>query len=112
MQSNLNFIEPKPDGASQDLITLLSYLRGQEDWTTARSITGIFRWNDRKIRKLANESDGHILSGPGCPGYKHILNAAPDEITQVYNRLKHQSTAMLKRAISIQNAYHKAPYKK
>ena len=104
------FREPKPKDSSYELNSLLAYLRGKQEWTKAKTITKALGFNARKIRQLASESDGHILSGPGCPGYKHILNAAPKEIAEVAARLKHQAEAMLARSIAIQNAYHKAPY--
>lgn len=111
MQFQFQFApEPKPAGASHELRALLAYLRGKTDWTTAKTITAALGLTDRQIRKLASESDGHILSGPGCPGYKHILDAAPQEIAEVAARLKHQADAMTARAIAIQRAYHQAPY--
>lgn len=109
-QSKLDFTEPKPRLDCHELKTLIAYLRGKQDWTTAKKISEDLPFTDRKIRNLASQSDGLILSGPGCPGYKHILNADPKEIGEVVERLKHQADAMLSRAIRIQNTYHQAPY--
>jgi len=110
IQTHLNFTEPKPTGSNQEVNVLLAYLRGKRDWTTAKIISKALHLTDRKIRALASQSDGHILSGPGCPGYKHLLDAQPKEIAEVAARLEHQAKAMLTRAIRIRNAYHEAPY--
>ena len=103
MQLSLNFPrEPKPKNSSQELNALLAWLRGKDAWTTAKIISEALGFSDRKIRALASESAGFILSGPGCPGYKHILDAT--------SKLEHQAKAMAERAGQIRSAYHKAAH--
>lgn len=111
IQSEFLFREPKPKSSSHELNALIAILRGKKEWITARELAEKLKLTNRKIRDLASQSDGLILSGPGCPGYKHILDAEPHEIAEVCARLKHQADAMISRSIQIRSAYHKAPYK-
>lgn len=104
-QSHLDFTEPTPKAASQELNTLLAYLRGKKNWTTAKTIASVLHMSDRKIRSLAANSDHLIISAPGTPGYKHLLDCTPDEIQEATSKLKSQGRKMWQRGQRIYTKY-------
>jgi len=104
-QLQLDF-EAKPP-ANDDIERLAVFLYAQgAKWTTAKEITEAMGYTDRQIRKLASESNGLILSGPGCPGYRHVRRATPEEVQEVVNRLRHQAHMMDQRCSAIHRAFH------
>jgi hypothetical protein len=109
-QSELNFTTPeRPD--AHDIASLADFLfeRGQ-CWTTAREISAALKFSDRKIRSLASHSAGEILSGPGCPGYRHVSHSTPEDVAEIVARLRHQAKAMDDRASKILKSFHSAPH--
>jgi hypothetical protein len=104
-QLQLDF-EAKPP-AHDDIERLAIFLYDQgAKWTTAKQITEALGYADRQIRKLASESNGLILSGPGCPGYSHVRRATPEEVQEVVARLRHQAHMMDQRCSAIHKAFH------
>lgn len=98
--------ETKPP-AHDDIERLALFLYDQGPvWTTAKDITKALHFTDRQIRKLASESNGLILSGPGCPGYRHVRRSTPEEVQEVVARLRHQAHMMDQRCSAIQRAFH------
>lgn len=82
--------------------------RPQHGWLTAKQLHAITGWNDRKIRAVAEHSDGRILSGPGCPGYKLFDGSASlDDARRAANALQSQGNRMLHRSKSIWARYHR-----
>jgi hypothetical protein len=72
----------------------------------AKQIAASLGFNERKIRSLAQESDGIIVSGPGCPGYRHISHCTGAQVREVSDRMKSQAKAMLRRSIRLKNLAH------
>lgn len=97
---------PKPP-AHDDIERLALFLYDQGPvWTTAKDITKALNITDRQIRKLASDSHGKILSGPGCPGYRHVRRSTPEEVQEVVARLRHQAHMMDQRCSAIHKAFH------
>jgi len=88
--------------------SLIDYLfsRG-ERWTTARQIAADTGLEERTIRDCAEHSNCQVVSGPGCPGYRHIMHTTADQIREIVNRLQSQAKRMQRRSISIGRAAHK-----
>jgi hypothetical protein len=104
-QLEMDFETKQP--AHDDIERLARFLYDQgTQWTTAKDITKALHFTDRQIRKLASESNGLILSGPGCPGYRHVRRSTPEEVQEVVARLRHQAHMMAKRCSAIHAAYH------
>ena len=104
-QIEMDFETAKP--AADDIARLANFLYAQgPTWTTAKDITKALDFTDRQIRKLASESNGLILSGPGCPGYRHVRRATPEEVQEVVARLRHQAHMMDQRCSAIHKAFH------
>jgi hypothetical protein len=104
-QLEMDFEAKQP--AADDIARLARFLYDQgAQWTTAKDITAALNFSDRKIRHLASESNGLILSGPGCPGYRHVRRATTEEVQEVVARLRHQAHVMDQRCSAIHQAFH------
>lgn len=99
--------EEQPDLEQVAMLATWLYQSGDE-WITARRITEALDFTDRRIRRLASASGGLIVSGPGCPGYKHVLHCDPQEVATVTARLIHQGKLMADRAHQITRAFHRS----
>jgi len=109
-QLDLDFnATPQTSDIDLDRLTSWLYARG-DNWSTAKIITAELGFTDRNVRALASASNGQILSGPGCPGYKHIRHSDPEEVAQVVARLRHQAHAMDQRCSAVLRAWHNAPH--
>jgi hypothetical protein len=75
-------------------------------WITARELAASLDLTDRKIRQLAEHSDGLIISGPGCPGYRHLHHCTADQLREVADRLNSQARSMMRRSIRIRRRAH------
>ena len=96
-----------PEVGAAEIAAVCDFLRGQ-GWQTARQLTEKHGIDDRRIRSIAEHSDGRILSGPGCPGYKLFTGATEvGEADQCASRLESQARKMLQRASSIRKRYHR-----
>lgn len=99
---------PVPETSEARLLAdiLISYLYRNPDWHTARQLAETLDLNDRRIRQLAELSDGRIVSGPGCPGYRHIRHCTPDDIAHAADQLRSQARRMLARSIRLRRRAH------
>jgi hypothetical protein len=104
-QLEMDFSAKPPAHDDIERLALFLYDQGPI-WTTAKDITKALNFTDRQIRKLASESHGLILSGPGCPGYRHVRRATPEEVQEVVARLRHQAHMMDQRCSAIHKAFH------
>lgn len=107
MQLELSLHAPAP--ADLDEIARLTrwlYEAGDR-WSTAREIGRALDLDDRKVRLLAAASGGVVVSGPGCPGYKHVRHCDPEEISTVAARLRHQAKLMDSRAAQMLREFHR-----
>ncbi|HEX7861827.1 MAG TPA: hypothetical protein VF773_15945 [Verrucomicrobiae bacterium] len=93
--------QPADQGEIDQLVRVLS---ASGTWLTAAQITEQIGWCDRKIRKLASESDGLIISGNS--GYKHTKHATPEELREFYGRMVNQGREMIRRAVKAKRVHH------
>ena len=61
---------------------------------------------DRKIRQIAELSDGQIVSGPGSPGYCHILHCPGETLSHIADSLRSQARSMLGKSIRLRRLAH------
>jgi hypothetical protein len=85
---------------------LLAHLKKNPGFHTAKSLADALALSDRKIRQLAELSDGHIVSGPGSPGYCHIHHCDPETIGHITKTLRSQARRMIARSIRIARLAH------
>ena len=93
-----------------DTATLVAFMRPLKGWWKASEISNVYylrkgiRLSDRKIRALAAESGGKLVSAPGGKGYKHRANCTQAEIAEAASRLRSQAKAMNRKARLIERA--------
>ena len=104
-QLQLSFFEP-PHASHEDESALIEWLRGKS-WCKAKEISHAFPgWNERKVRMVASESSGRILSGQA--GYKLTLECTPEEVHHATHWLRSQAKLMTQRSIDIERVFHRA----
>jgi hypothetical protein len=117
--------EKAPEVSAEEIARAFEILQGR-DWMTAEEIalamfhptlaqsiakSGGLRYSasesdKRKVRAIANASDGRILSYPGSKGYKLTREATVEEIQNATAKLRHQAGEMHQRALEIDRVYH------
>lgn len=106
-QASFDFSTPPAPPAADEVTRLVDHLqRAGETWLTAKQLAGALSLSDRKIRSLAEHSDGRVISGPGCPGYRHVDHCTLEILNEVSNRLASQARAMYRRSIRIRKLAH------
>lgn len=95
-----------PEPPEQDEIEMLiAQLRGR-DWRTARDLGALAEKDRRKLRQIAEASEGRIISGQ--QGYKLAGEATPEEIGGFYRWMVSQGKRMIRRAIRARRIWHVA----
>lgn len=100
-QASFDFTSPPPPVDVSEVETLLAWLSAHPGFHTAKVIAAALPLTDRKIRQLAEASDGLIISGPGSPGYCHLYHCDPKTIGHIADTLRSQARRMLARSIRI-----------
>ena len=106
MQTELNLKLSAPEVTAEEVEQLVDYLRGR-GWCTARQIESATGVDDRKVRAIAEHSEGRILSGPGCPGYRYFDKEALPFAERAIACIESQAAKMTKRAIAYRQRYHR-----
>lgn len=106
-QALLDFNTPPPVPALAEVEILLNHLSNNPGFHTAKQLSAALAINDRKIRQLAEASDGLIISGPGSPGYCHLYHATAKQIEHTAEQLRSQARRMIARYIRIKKRAHK-----
>lgn len=83
---------------------LVEYLHRHGGWLTAAQIYAYTRWNNRKIRELAEASKDKIISGQ--LGYKHVENATAEETHHFVVWMESQGRKMIARAEAVRRLAH------
>lgn len=78
---------------------LLHHLKAHPGFHTAATLAQALTLSDRKIRQLAEQADGLIVSGPGSPGYCHLHHCPAEQISHIAEKLISQGKAMIRRAL-------------
>lgn len=96
-----------PKITPEDVENLCAWLR-EKGWMKAAEITAATQINERKIRAIAEASDGRILSGPGSPGYKLFTGKTEiEEADRCASQIESQAKRMFARAVSIRRRFHR-----
>jgi len=105
-----------PAVSSEDVALLIRVLRGN-DWMKISEVAATAEFQhrfeglkpanfERRIRAIANRSEGFVLSYPGSPGYRLTVEAKIEEIQTATAKLRHQAGQMIQRAVEIDRVYH------
>jgi hypothetical protein len=104
-QLDLSFNRAGAEATAEEVDTLSTWLRGK-GWVKAAAIEAVLAFDERKIRAIAEAADGAIISGPGCPGYRHIEGATLADIDRASSRLESQAKRMMRRALAYRRRAH------
>jgi len=106
-QSDLGLKTPAPEVSSEEIALVCDFLRGN-GWKKAAEISLALKMDDRKVRAVAEHSEGRILSAPGCPGYKLFDGKTEiEEAERAALRLESQARHMLARASQYRRRIHR-----
>lgn len=105
-QAMLDFTVRDPSPPSDQIVGLVRWLSLNPGWHTAKELTAHLDLSDRKVRALAEASNGLIVSGPGTPGYAHASHCTAEEIAHATDTLISQARRMMHRAIRIRRRAH------
>jgi hypothetical protein len=102
VQLDLKLAPPIPEVTPSEVERLLARLRGA-GWQTARALGAQKESDKRRLRAIAEASEGQIISGQR--GYKLTLEATLPEIDETV-WLKRQGEKMIQRYLAIQRIRH------
>jgi hypothetical protein len=105
-QGQFDFSAPPPSSAAPEVDLLIRHLLDHPGFHTAHQLAQSLDLTDRKIRQLAEHSDGLIVSGPGSPGYCHIRHCPAEKIAHIADTLRSQARSMLSRSIRLRRQAH------
>lgn len=96
-----------PEVTEAEVAAVCDWLRGR-GWVKAAEISATFSMSDRKVRAIAEASDGRILSGPGSPGYRLFTGTTEiEEADRCASQIESQARRMFARAVSIRRRFHR-----
>lgn len=105
MITELGLKIPGPEVAPEEVEKLVEFLRGR-GWLRAAEIEAALGTNDRKLRAIAEHSEGRILSGQR--GYRLFDRTTPlAEADLAAAWLESQGRKMLLRGAAIRRVYHR-----
>jgi hypothetical protein len=85
---------------------LLNHLSSNPGFHTAKQLSAALNLSDRKVRQLAEQADGLIVSGPGSPGYCHLYHCDAKTIGHITATQISQAKHMIRRAIRTRRRAH------
>jgi hypothetical protein len=115
MSDQLQLLPEKAPSIDASEIARMCLVLEGAGWLTAEDVAqvlflhaeeGVTEAHKRRIRAIANASDGRILSYPGSKGYKLTRQATVEEINTATAKLRHQAGEMHQRALEIDRVYH------
>ena len=110
MTSQLDLRTSAPRATSGDVQRLFSVLFSDGvRWMSARELTAVLSWNDRKIRAVAAKAWPFVTSAPASRGYIQTTKATMAEIDEVDARLASQIDAMQRKRVALRCFYHSRP---
>lgn len=105
MKTELGIRIAGPEVEPAEIEAMILFLRGK-GWLKASEIEAAIAVGDRKMRVLAEHSDGRILSGQN--GYRLFDQSTPlGEADQAASWLESQGKKMLLRGAAIRRRYHR-----
>jgi hypothetical protein len=93
--------------ARPDPAELVAFLGGK-GWLKADKIAQETGWDDRFVRDLASASDD-IISSPGRPGYKLLVEATREEYERYRNGRRSQAREMIAKVIRTDRKFFARP---
>lgn len=96
-----------PDRAAVALFATLLQERG---WVTAAELLPAFgrpvnEDSKRWLRKLRKQSGGHIVGGPGMPGYRLVKGMSAEDYAHWRNTMRSQTREMLRAVLQADKVF-------
>lgn len=105
MKTELGIRIAGPEVTPEEVDSMCEFLRGK-GWLKAADIQAATGIGDRKVRAIAEHSEGRILSGQS--GYRLLDRTTPiEEVDAAATWLESQAMRMIARASSIRQRYHR-----
>lgn len=105
MKTEIGFRMPGPEVEPAEIAAMVDFLRGK-GWMKAAEIEAAANVSDRKMRVIAEHSDGRIISGQ--MGYRLLDQSTPiEEVDRAASWLESQGKKMLLRGAAIRRYYHR-----
>jgi hypothetical protein len=105
-QLEIDFFSKAPVVTSEEMELLVQYLRGK-GWVKGAMIECALGFNERKLRKLSEVSEGLIFSYPGSPGYKLFTSAVEiAEFERGDTLLAAQAAGIIRRRAAYRRRFH------
>lgn len=105
MNTELGLRIPGPEVDQDEVDSMINFLRGK-GWLRATEIEAATGAGDRKVRAIAEHSDGRILSGQ--QGYRLFDRSTPlEDADRAAAWLESQGRKMLLRGAAIRRVYHR-----
>lgn len=105
MNTELGLKIPGPEVDPAEVEQMIRFLAGK-GWLRAAEIETATQCNDRKMRAIAQHSEGRILSGQ--QGYRLFDRTTPlEEADRAATWLESQAREMLRRGAAIRRVYHR-----
>jgi hypothetical protein len=105
-QFELKLKLPAPVVTEAEVDALCAHLDGR-GWQTAKQLEQALGLDDRKLRAIAEHSDGRVLSGPGSPGYRLFTREALADADRCAALHESQAKRQLQRAAAIRRRFHR-----
>jgi len=105
-QTTFTFRPAPPAPALAEVSRLVSWLQDNPGFHTAAILSRMLNLSDRKLRQLAQASDGIIISGPGSPGYCHLDHCPTESLRHISRTLFSQGKAMIRRSFRMRRQAH------
>lgn len=100
----LDFKHQPPKTSGDEVEAVCAFLAGK-GWMKAAVIEAEIEISDRRMRRIAEKSDGRILSGQ--KGYRLLDGATPiEEADHAANWLISQGRNMIRRGVAVRRRYH------
>lgn len=87
-----------------EVAAFIAWLGMRPGWHRAAWIGSALGHKERKVRQLAEHSNGVVVSSPGSKGYQHVRHCSDDEVSHALAQLRSQAGNMRKRAQQIEHA--------
>lgn len=101
----LDFSQRPPQASVDEVEAVCAFLVGK-DWIKARQIEEEIEIDDRRMRVIAERSDGRILSSH--KGYRLFdPSTSIEEAERAANRLISQGKKMIQRGVAIRRRFHR-----
>jgi hypothetical protein len=106
MLTQTDLFSPPPIPADAEVTRLLTYLHAHPGFHTRHQLAAALDLTERKVRQLAEHSEGYIMSAPGSPGYCHLDHCPIEIAARINDALISQGKSMIARGLRGKRLIH------